>query len=78
MTDEIWTRAEVESPCVKLCSIHPVERICVGCLRTLEEIGGWSTMPPETRRAVMAALPERAPLLKARRGGRSAKARQAS
>jgi predicted Fe-S protein YdhL (DUF1289 family) len=68
--DEVWKRNEVESPCVKLCSVHPVERICVGCLRTLEEIGAWSRITPEARRAVMADLPGRAPRLHKRRGGR--------
>lgn len=77
MSDDIWTRAEVESPCVKLCSIHPVEGICVGCLRSLEEIGGWGSMTPDARRAVMADLPSRAPRLRKRRGGR-AKVPQAS
>ncbi|MEM6895913.1 MAG: DUF1289 domain-containing protein [Pseudomonadota bacterium] len=70
MSDEIWTRSEVESPCVKLCSIHPVEQICVGCLRSLEEIGGWSMMSAEARRTVMEELPSRAPRLQTRRGGR--------
>lgn len=72
-SDDIWKRAEIESPCVKLCQIHPEERICVGCYRTLEEIGAWSRMSPEARRAVMAELPERAPRLRKRRGGRAAR-----
>lgn len=68
--DEIWRRNEVESPCVKICVLHPEERLCVGCLRTLEEIGAWSQMTTEARRAVMAELPGRRPLLAKRRGGR--------
>ena len=70
MTDEIWRRDEIESPCVKLCQIHPTERLCIGCLRTLEEIGAWSRLTPEARRAIMADLPARAPRLAQRRGGR--------
>lgn len=73
MSDDIWKRDEVESPCVKLCTIHPQERICVGCLRSLDEIAAWSRMSPEARRAVMAELPQRAPRLRKRRGGRAAK-----
>ncbi|QCO54766.1 DUF1289 domain-containing protein [Pseudorhodobacter turbinis] len=73
MTDEIWTRDEIESPCVKLCVIQPEARICVGCYRSMDEIGAWSKMTPEARREVMAALPERAKLLAIRRGGRSAR-----
>ncbi|PTM79954.1 DUF1289 domain-containing protein [Cereibacter sphaeroides] len=69
MKDDIWKRDEIESPCVKLCMIHPEERICVGCHRTLDEIAGWSRLTPEARRAVMAELPARAPRLARRRGG---------
>ena len=71
MSDDIWQRDEVESPCVKICILHPEEKICTGCLRTLDEIGNWSRMTPEARRAVIADLPGRAPRLKKRRGGRA-------
>lgn len=73
MSEPVWKRDEVESPCVKICVVHQVERICVGCLRTIDEIGGWGRMSPEERRAVMAELPSRAPRLRQRRGGRSAR-----
>ena len=39
MTDEIWARDEVQSPCIKICVVHPEERLCVGCYRTIDEIG---------------------------------------
>ena len=71
--DEVWTRNEIESPCVKICVVHPQARICTGCLRTLPEIGGWSRMTPEERRAVMADLPNRKGQLTKRRGGRAAR-----
>ena len=70
MKDDIWMRDEVQSPCVKLCVVHPEERICVGCFRTIEEISTWSRLTPEERRAIMAELPSRAPRLSKRRGGR--------
>lgn len=73
MKDDVWERAEVDSPCVKVCVVHPEARICVGCHRTLDEIAGWSRMTPEARRAVMAELPTRASLLLNRRGGRAAR-----
>ena len=73
MTDEIWSRAEIESPCVKICVVHPEARICTGCLRTIDEITQWSRMTPEARRAVMAALPDRRATLSQRRGGRAAR-----
>ena len=70
---EIWRRAEPESPCVKVCVMHPAEGLCVGCLRTRAEIAAWSAMTPDERRAVMAELPARAPRLARRRGGRAAR-----
>lgn len=73
MSDEVWRRAEIESPCVKICVIHPESRLCTGCLRTIDEIGAWSKMAPEERRAVMDSLEERRSLLSRRRGGRAAR-----
>ena len=73
MTDEIWKRAEIESPCVKICVIHPEARLCVGCYRSIEEIGGWSRLTPEARSTIMADLPARAGKLTKRRGGRAAR-----
>lgn len=71
--DEVWKRAEVESPCVKLCVVHPEARICIGCYRSIDEIAGWGRLPPEQRRAIMAELPARATTLTKRRGGRMAR-----
>ncbi|MGX0876009.1 putative Fe-S protein YdhL (DUF1289 family) [Roseovarius sp. MBR-154] len=74
MTDETpWQRDEVESPCVRVCVVHPEARICTGCLRSIDEITRWSKMSGAERREVMAALPDRAGLLKKRRGGRAAR-----
>ena len=71
--DAIWERDEVDSPCVKLCVIHPEARLCVGCLRTIDEITSWSRMSEGARTAIMADLPARAPLVQKRRGGRFAR-----
>ncbi len=72
-SDEIWKRDEVDSPCIKLCTIHPVERLCIGCYRTIEEITVWSRLAPDVRQTIMAELPGRAPRLSQRRGGRAAR-----
>jgi uncharacterized protein len=72
-SDAIWTRAEIDSPCVKVCVIHPQARLCIGCKRTIEEIAAWSQMNPESRRAIMAELPAREGQLAQRRGGRAAR-----
>lgn len=69
--DDLWKRDEIESPCVKLCTVHPTEGLCVGCLRSIDEITAWSKMTPETRREIMAELPSRAGRLTKRRGGRA-------
>lgn len=74
MTDEPpWQRVEVESPCIKVCVVHPQARVCTGCLRSIEEITRWSRMTAAERREIMTALPDRAELLKKRRGGRAAR-----
>ncbi|WP_225029766.1 DUF1289 domain-containing protein [Xinfangfangia pollutisoli] len=73
MKDEVWKRDEVQSPCVKLCLIHPEARICVGCHRTIDEISAWSRLSPEARIAIMTELPGRKGQLAQRRGGRQAR-----
>lgn len=74
MNDEsIWSRQEIQSPCLRICVIHPQAKICTGCLRTLDEIGAWSRMTDAQRHETMQALPERKPLLAKRRGGRAAR-----
>ncbi len=75
MSDDVWRRAEIESPCIKVCVLHPEARICVGCYRTGEEIAGWSRLSPDERTTVMEALPARASSLTVRRGGRRARQR---
>jgi predicted Fe-S protein YdhL (DUF1289 family) len=49
----------VESPCVKVCAIDATTGWCLGCGRSMREIAGWSSLPPETRSAIMAALDDR-------------------
>ena len=53
--------------------MHPVERICTGCYRSIDEIGAWSKLRPEERAAIMQELPDRAVSLTKRRGGRAAR-----
>lgn len=73
--DIVWRRDEIESPCVQVCVIHPDTRLCVGCARSIDEIGAWSRMTPDARREVMAQLPDRDAAPKTRRGGRAARLR---
>ena len=69
----VWQRNEIDSPCIQICVIHPTERICTGCYRSIDEIGAWSRFSDEERAEIMQELPERAPRLKKRRGGRKAR-----
>jgi predicted Fe-S protein YdhL (DUF1289 family) len=47
------------SPCVRLCTLDPADNVCVGCGRTLAEIGSWMRYSEAERRAIMDALPGR-------------------
>lgn len=49
----------VPSPCVDVCRIDPRSGWCEGCLRTLDEIAGWSTLEPRQQLAVCRLLPRR-------------------
>lgn len=73
MTNPVWTRNEIESPCVQICMIHPDTGLCIGCKRTRDEIGMWSRLTPEARRLVMTDLPTRQAAPQGRRGGRAAR-----
>ena len=53
------TRPPFKSPCVQVCFVDPKAQICVGCFRTLEELGRWTRYSDAEREAVMSVLPER-------------------
>lgn len=55
----------IATPCVKVCVVDGASSLCLGCWRTLAEIGGWSGYSDLQRAAIMAALPAR----EARAGG---------
>jgi predicted Fe-S protein YdhL (DUF1289 family) len=71
MCDDVWKRAEIESPCIKVCVVHPETRLCTGCMRSVDEIGRWSLMEPAERQRIMAELPAREASFTKRRGGRA-------
>lgn len=73
MTDDVWKRDEIASPCIKICVVHPEARICTGCYRSIGEITGWSKMSNEERGRIMDELPARRGTLTKRRGGRAAR-----
>lgn len=46
----------VPSPCISVCELDAQRRFCVGCLRTLEEIGAWRGLDEAGRRAIWRRL----------------------
>ena len=42
-----------KSPCIKVCEMDHLSGLCVGCFRTLEEIGRWSVMGEEEKENVL-------------------------
>ena len=74
MSDDVWKRDEIESPCVKICVVDRESRLCLGCHRSLDEISDWTRMGATARAEVMAQLPARAEKARpTRRGGRAAR-----
>ena len=71
MSEDIWKRNEVDSPCVNICIVHPQAHICTGCFRTIDEISSWSNMSETERKGIIKELPNRSSKLKVRRGGRA-------
>ena len=51
--------AGVPSPCISVCRIDEASGLCVGCLRTLDEIAAWAMLDDDARRAVWRAIGER-------------------
>lgn len=58
----------ISSPCIKICAIDPVSKLCQGCGRTLQEIAQWSRLSEAERLAIMATLEAR---LSLQRDGRA-------
>ena len=48
-----------ETPCIAVCIIDPKTKLCLGCGRTLPEIGGWGRMESAERLGIMALLDAR-------------------
>jgi uncharacterized protein len=55
--------AAIQSPCIKICVLDPKSGLCIGCGRTLNEIGRWLSLSESERSSVMAGLPRRLAVL---------------
>jgi hypothetical protein len=49
----------VPSPCVSICQMDTGTGFCSGCLRTIDEIAGWSRYTDADKLAVLARIAER-------------------
>ena len=50
---------DIASPCVRICRMDLDAGVCIGCMRTMDEISYWTRLSAPEREAVMAKLPER-------------------
>ena len=57
--EALVSRYAPPSPCISVCKIAPDTGLCYGCLRTLEEIGAWSTSGDADKRAVWGKIAAR-------------------
>ena len=48
----------VKSPCINLCAVSGITKVCIGCGRTLKQIAEWSRYSDEERERIMAGLSE--------------------
>jgi hypothetical protein len=55
MTDP---RTDVKSPCIGVCALDARD-VCIGCYRSAAEIGAWSALTNEEKRAVLARADRR-------------------
>ena len=50
---------QVPSPCISVCVMDGASGVCVGCLRTLDEIAAWGALDADAKREVLAAVADR-------------------
>ena len=59
--DKNWDRifGGVSSPCVDICDLDYVNKLCIGCGRTLDEIGEWGYASDNRKRQILQNVEER-------------------
>jgi predicted Fe-S protein YdhL (DUF1289 family) len=50
---------DIPSPCINICQLDDANEYCVGCLRTLDEIGAWAGLDTLGRARVLKRIRER-------------------
>ncbi|MEM0986483.1 MAG: DUF1289 domain-containing protein [Pseudomonadota bacterium] len=59
------TNTPIVSPCIKVCAVDGETGSCLGCGRTLKEIGTWTRMTEPERNRIMEEIPSRMEALRA-------------
>ena len=49
----------IATPCIKLCIVDGESGLCMGCFRSLPEVGRWGRMSDDERAEIMSGLPDR-------------------
>ncbi|NRD89017.1 DUF1289 domain-containing protein [Sphingopyxis sp. BSNA05] len=49
----------MKSPCNDICTIDRSSKLCVGCGRSLSEIGEWGSASSGRQREILSLLPDR-------------------
>ena len=49
----------IATPCIKVCVVDGESGLCMGCHRTLPEVGNWQRLSDDERETIMAQLPSR-------------------
>lgn len=53
------TTPTIPSPCIAVCQLDPRSGLCLGCMRTSEEIGIWPNANDTERLEILGRLKER-------------------
>ena len=54
----------IKTPCIQICAVDGRTGWCLGCGRTLSEIGKWSRFDDGERETILTGLPQRIKRLK--------------
>ena len=49
----------IATPCIKLCIVDGESGLCMGCFRSLPEVGRWGRMSDDERAEIMSGLADR-------------------
>lgn len=50
----------IPSPCISICQMSSKTGLCIGCLRTLDEIANWSALSEDEKLDVLELVDKRA------------------